>query len=348
MVLGMHRSGTSALSGVLCALGAAAPKNLLPANSSNPSGYWESLPLMRAHDELLASAGSSWDDWRRLGSDWYNSPEAHFFHQKIRGIVLDEYEDKPLIVIKDPRICRFLPLFLSILEELAIDPVALFVLRNPLEIAHSLFRRDGISVARSIAMWLRHVLDAERESRGMPRHFVTYANLVKDWRYEIQIATEKIGVTWPADPQSFSSAIDDFIATGLQHEKCGLDDFENHRGIPWLAVETYFALCTLANADGSYAIFNALNDLRAKFDQVSDFFSHILEDQSVLPTGTNPVNGKSRQIVHGKYIARIEKLEKALIDQTQQACDVVIRLTELNEIIQNAGGLSQPASQQVD
>src|ERR1043165_10281978 len=84
LVLGMHRSGTSALSGVVCALGAAAPNNLLPANFANPTGYWESLPLVQADNELLASAHSSWDDWRQLDPRWYESDEARGFRGRLR------------------------------------------------------------------------------------------------------------------------------------------------------------------------------------------------------------------------------------------------------------------------
>ena len=73
LVLGMHRSGTSALGGVVSMLGAAAPKTLLPANGGNPRGYWESLPLERANNDLLASAGSRWDDWRALNPQWIDS-----------------------------------------------------------------------------------------------------------------------------------------------------------------------------------------------------------------------------------------------------------------------------------
>ena len=66
LVLGMHRSGTSAVSGVIDASGAAGPKALAPANEWNLRGYFESPRIFDAHDELLAAVGSRWDDWRQL------------------------------------------------------------------------------------------------------------------------------------------------------------------------------------------------------------------------------------------------------------------------------------------
>src|ERR1700694_1990256 len=145
LILGMHRSGTSALSGVACTLGASAPKTLLPANFANPNGYWESMPLVQAHSELLVAAGSSWYDWRRLNPQWWVSADALRFHNRIRDIIKSEYDEKPLFVVKAPRLCRFLPFFLSVLDDMAVTPVALFSLRDPLEVAFSLRRRDGFS-----------------------------------------------------------------------------------------------------------------------------------------------------------------------------------------------------------
>jgi hypothetical protein len=64
IVLGMHRSGTSALARVISLLGADLPNGLLKQGPENEAGFWESAKLVAIHDELLSSAGSSWDDWR--------------------------------------------------------------------------------------------------------------------------------------------------------------------------------------------------------------------------------------------------------------------------------------------
>src|SRR4030095_1407423 len=66
LVLGMHRSGTSALTNLLVHLGAAPPKTLMGPNQNNPLGFWESQSLCALHDRLLNAAGSSWDAWTAL------------------------------------------------------------------------------------------------------------------------------------------------------------------------------------------------------------------------------------------------------------------------------------------
>lgn len=58
LVLGMHRSGTSALTGVLAKLGATPPLTPMPDNEFNPKGYWVLHPLAMLHERILRSAGS--------------------------------------------------------------------------------------------------------------------------------------------------------------------------------------------------------------------------------------------------------------------------------------------------
>ena len=281
LVLGMHRSGTSALSGVVCALGASAPNNLLPANFANPTGYWESLPLVQADNELLASAHSSWDDWRQLDPQWYESGEARDFRDRLRDIVKSEYDDKPLFVVKDPRLCRFVPFFVSVLEELTIAPVALFSIRDPLEVAFSLRRRDGIPVSKSIALWLRHVLEAELHSRQMPRCFISYENLLKDWRSEMTRASEMTGVTWPADPEISARSIEKFLAADLYHERSALAGWEKHPDLLYLAGETHDLLRRASTAGTDRNLLRRIDAVRKKFDQASDFFGAILLSEEI-------------------------------------------------------------------
>src|SRR4030081_3596213 len=69
-VLGMHRSGTSALCGALDLIGVDFGKHLLPATDANEKGHWEHEEIVRVHDRLLLSLGSGWDDEDPLPSDW--------------------------------------------------------------------------------------------------------------------------------------------------------------------------------------------------------------------------------------------------------------------------------------
>ncbi len=87
----MHRSGTSALTGFLHVLGLHAGNKLLPANQFNPKGYFECADIVVAHDELLDTLGSSWDDVRRLPDGWERSLAAAQAKSRLVSIFKSEF-----------------------------------------------------------------------------------------------------------------------------------------------------------------------------------------------------------------------------------------------------------------
>ena len=127
LVLGMHRSGTSALTRVLNLLGCDLPKTLMGANKTNEAGHWESLPICRLNDEILSSAGSNWHDWLAFNPGWYSSPRAAEYKEKALALLEEEFGQSRLFVLKDPRICRFAPFWLDVLETAGVKPVVIRV-----------------------------------------------------------------------------------------------------------------------------------------------------------------------------------------------------------------------------
>ena len=103
MVLGMHRSGTSAFASVLGLLGADLPKSLLPPSETNENGYWESRELVAIHDELLSTGGSKWDDWRAFNPEWYQSSVAGTYKSRILDVLRKDFANSRLFAVKDPR-----------------------------------------------------------------------------------------------------------------------------------------------------------------------------------------------------------------------------------------------------
>jgi len=295
LILGMHRSGTSALGGVVGALGAAAPKTLNPANFANPRGYWESVPLMHANDELLASAGSRWDDWRQIDPEWVHSNDAKRHYEEIKKIIVDEFGDESMIFVKDPRICRFVPSMLSIFAELNISAVAFMPVRNPLEVAYSLRRRDNIALPKSLLLWLRHVLDAEYHSRHIPRHFLAFEKLLLDWRYEMNRAAEKTGLIWPARSDRSDADIDHFLTQELHHEKSTYDEIQNHREITSLVRETYNILTSIAANGESKSLLDRLDLVRTKFDEGCELFGAAVAAEELK---VRQLRGELRAQVH--------------------------------------------------
>src|SRR6185312_15331109 len=108
LVLGMHRSGTSALTGMLRCLGVALGHDLMPATADNPRGYWEHAGIVAIHQQAMGAHGMAWDDIRAM------PPElAHDrgMADRIAEILSAEFAGSPLWAVKDPRLSRLLPLW---------------------------------------------------------------------------------------------------------------------------------------------------------------------------------------------------------------------------------------------
>lgn len=281
VVLGMHRSGTSALSGVVTLLGARTPQHLMPANPANPKGYWESLLFMKFHDELLQAAGSAWDDWLPIPEGWFDSPAADAFRREIPGLIDDEYADAGLILFKDPRVCRLMPLWAPALREQDIEPLVAFTVRNPVEVAESLRARDGFDMRRGLLLWLRHVLDAEYDSRSLRRSFVSYDDLLANWRSQIDRLSTELIVDWPRSPDDAAEEIDDLLDGSLRHHKStpAMPRDANDLLSSWIvdASDAFDTLCRPgADIDQPLA---TLDRVREEFEKATAVFRDAVRDE---------------------------------------------------------------------
>jgi hypothetical protein len=299
LVLGMHRSGTSALGGVVNALGAAAPKTLMPPQADNPRGFFESAALADAHDALLASAGSSWHDWRQFDPRWLLSAAAEQHRHTVRALLVEEFGNEALIFVKDPRICRFLPFTLPVLAELNISPVAFLPVRNPLEVAYSLQRRNGFTLSKSLLLWLRHVLDAEFHSRQLPRYVLPYEKFLTDWRYYIDRAAATTGVVWPKRSDGADLAIEQFLAPELRHERASFDAIKDHPDVTPLVRETHNILASLADGGESQELLDQLDVIRVKFDEGCHMFgAAVAAEESVAQQLGGELSARNIQAEH--------------------------------------------------
>ena len=272
LVLGMQRSGTSALARIVNFLGAAMPRHLVPANEWNPRGYWESAPLVALHEEMLAELGSSWDDWRAPTARWKDGEVANSFASKIRMAIDEEFANAHLIVLKDPRMCRTLPYWMSILEKSGIRSAPLLIIRNPLEVAESLRERDGIPFEKAMLLWLRHYLDAEYETRHLPRNIVTLDALLEDWKLLAVQSGARMGVQWPRQPNDAASDVREFLDIELHNHRATLSELDAHTEVPHWVKTAYRALTLLCDEPKAAEPKRELDRMRAAFAESSRLF----------------------------------------------------------------------------
>jgi hypothetical protein len=221
LVVGMHRSGTSAVARMLSFLGAALPEHVMGTEyrgrRGNETGHWEPERLVDLHDEMLAEVGSHWDDWRRFDPTTLGPERLSHYRSAIAWLIAEEYGDASLFVLKDPRLCRFVPLYEEILGGMGIAPRFVLPHRNPVSVLDSLATRDDMTASYASLIWLRHVLDAEEATRGKPRVFLAYEECLDDWRTVAAMISAAFGLDWPRSVDDAGQEIDAHLSRDLQH-----------------------------------------------------------------------------------------------------------------------------------
>ncbi len=272
VVLGMHRSGTSSATGALVRLGAAAPQHLMAPSADNERGFWESPVIVDLNDAILAAAGSNWKDWRKFDLDKIDALKANALRARAKEALAEEFGDVGFAVMKDPRMCRLMPFWGPVLEEANWSVRALLPIRSPLEVGQSLYCRDGLSLAYGCLLWLRHVLDAELETRGMARAVLDWPQFLDDRRTALTRVGEQWGLIWPHWHEDGFSEVDKFVSADLRRQRASEAELDAHPAVNELVRRTYTAMIDLVQDSGDSCVLKKLDDLRARLETASAIF----------------------------------------------------------------------------
>jgi len=177
LVLGMHRSGTSAMAGALHSMGfeVGPDDDVMPADERNPEGYFELSSIVRANDDLLTHFGGGWDSPPKFAPEWANDDAATQFIDAARSMIGELFESDHY-VLKDPRISILLPVWRPITQD---QGCAVVIVRDPLEVAASLSRRNGLSTLTGLALWAAYNRAMLRDLHGARVHVCSYVDLIE-------------------------------------------------------------------------------------------------------------------------------------------------------------------------
>lgn len=219
LVLGMHRSGTSALTGLLHVHGVQLGSELLSEASDNQAGFWENRHIVAFHERLLAAIGTSWDDPREMPQGWLEQAQAQGFLDELVALLQKEFGSDALWAVKDPRLCRLLPLWRLALEQLNITPKLVFIVRDPSEVVGSLKRRNGLSAAAASMLWLRYLHESISGAQHWQHCILSYSELLQHWQVSMDKLAASLALTWPVQPQIAAEAAAQFLRKDLQHQR---------------------------------------------------------------------------------------------------------------------------------
>ncbi|MBU4260895.1 MAG: glycosyltransferase [Proteobacteria bacterium] len=249
VVLGMHRSGTSAITSGLVALGVELGDILLPpVPGDNVKGYWEDAEIHALNKDILACLNRKWSSLL--------PPDGTVMMEKIPAELTDRAFDLiharilrfPVFGLKDPRLCLLLPFWQKIFRALDLDVGYVIALRHPLSVACSLAggnRRGEVPPVKSHLLWLWHVVSALKHTGGAKRVVVDYDMLLTD--PEKQLRRMSASLELPLTAEKTAEYAGQFLETGLRHTCFGMEDLKADESTPPFLVRAYSLFSGLAD-----------------------------------------------------------------------------------------------------
>jgi hypothetical protein len=241
IVLGMHRSGTSMLAGLLhTSAGYTVGGPLIGSAFDNEKGFFERVDIVLQNDQFMSAQQIWWAnnaynyDWERAVKDMESG--AVSFENGKKGLkFLDDPSNAPWMQ-KDPRMCITLKTWLKLMHS---EPAILFTYRHPLEVALSLKKREQhFTLEWGLRLWIVYNMRAIQNSKGLCMVKSSNDAIMADPLYEIQRIQDELTDTCglPPPPDNISQAdVDKFIDPALQHNRKKRAEEENGKPV----LETY-------------------------------------------------------------------------------------------------------------
>jgi len=227
-ILGAHRSGTSTVTRGLNLLGAylGEENQLMKPLPENPEGFWERFDVYYLQNRLLTILKRDWDATSPLPEKWHKTAEIRPLKDELIDLVKDNFSGQPLWAWKDPRTCLLLPLWKDVLAELCIGLKVIFVVRNPLDVAKSLGKRNGFSMDKGLGIWFNNTIASLKGIQGLEIVFLSYDRFLDDWETELKRCAVGLDINWPVDGAALRAEMAPFVRRDLRHSVSGLDELQ--------------------------------------------------------------------------------------------------------------------------
>ena len=247
VVLGMHRSGTSAITAGLEVLGVSLGDRLLrPMKGQNDKGYFEDIDLNEFNIECLEVIGKEWSSLTAI-----TPLEIAVLHKK--GYFLSAVNllrkkialNGPIFGFKDPRVLVLLPFWKDVFDYCRLEVNYLYVIRHPFSVVNSLVKRDSMFSEQASMLWLMNVITSLVTNTSPNRVIVDYDRFIKSPYDELNRISTAFGLT--LDQVNFESYETEFIDNKLRHTFFELDDLLLDNESPIIIREIYSSLLQLAS-----------------------------------------------------------------------------------------------------
>jgi O-antigen biosynthesis protein len=248
VVLGMHRSGTSAITRGLQVLSLDLGDKLMGGvPDNNEKGFWEDVEIYAFNEALLKKLDSAWDRLAQLDDRALLRPEFSLERKAAAALLQGKLPDNAVFAFKDPRTSVLLPFWQSIFTQLGLSASYLISIRNPLDVAESLHRRDGFAQVKGLMLWAKYVVGALRYTQQKRRVFVTYDAMLEAPADQLSRIARALELPPPeAAPQALNEFTKEFLSPALRHSVTAFERLSDTLLVSPFVSELYQLLQQLA------------------------------------------------------------------------------------------------------
>lgn len=241
VVLGMHRSGTSAITRGLQVLGVGLGDKMLPAvEGNNSKGFWEDADLNALNIEMLSALNKDWHHLVAINQQDVDVLRNKGYLQRALDLLQKKTDDTPVYGFKDPRVAKLLPFWRLVFDQCQLETHYLLAVRHPHSVVDSLSKRDGFEPEQSYLMWLGHVVSSLSGSVGKKRVMVDYDSLMQSPARELNRIANCFGLK--IDPAELNEFQTEFLDPGLRHTAYDINDLLLEETCPPLVREIFSTL----------------------------------------------------------------------------------------------------------
>lgn len=219
VILGMYRSGTSAIARGIQVLSLHLGDNLMgPITGYNDKGFWEDNDIYKFNESLLSKLYSSWHSLSQLDVGKLLSAELYLERKEACKLLARKISNAGTFAFKDPRIAILLPFWQQIFGILNLDANYIIVNRNPLQIAESLLKLDGFQHMKSFILWAKHIMAAIRYTQHQRRVFVACDAMFESPHQQLLSISQMLNLkNSNINPVALENYANEFLSLSLRH-----------------------------------------------------------------------------------------------------------------------------------
>lgn len=248
-VVGAGRSGTSAITRGLQALGVELGDRLKAPTDKNPTGFFEDLDLLRIAKRVRAELGLRSESVSLIDPGQWTLPALQALADEAVELIERRFAAFPLWGFKYAQTLRMLPFWTGVLERTGIDLSFVLAARNPLSVARSRSKLDPLRgrQEKTDLEWLVNVVPYFRCLAAYPFAVVEYDLLMEDPRAQLMRVAERLDVHLDdAARKDIDAFAVGFLQPGMRHTRFLDSDLDSDPRLNPLTRDAYRWLRRLA------------------------------------------------------------------------------------------------------